>query len=395
MLTEMALKSAKPKEKAYRLWDERGLYIEVTPSGGKLWRFKYRFADKEKRLALGKYPEVTLKEARDRREAARKLLANEIDPSAYKKEAQAQLDLQSRNTFEAVAREWVEKQRPNWADNHTTTVVTRLEKNVFPWLGKQAIADITAPEVLAVLRKIEGRGAIETAQRVKGICSQVFRYAIATSRAERDPCADLRGALASAKPQHLAATTDPKRLGQILNLIDTYYGSIAVRCALKLAPVVFVRPGELRAMKWAEVDFEAKEWRYFVTKTHQQHIVPLSRQAIAILEEMKPVTGGGELVFEGERPGRQLSNNTLNAALRSISISQTEQTIHGFRATARTMLDEVLGFKIELIEHQLAHHVKDPLGRAYNRTKHLEQRRDMMQRWADYLDELRDAAQKG
>jgi integrase len=389
MLTEVHLKSAKPKEKTYRLWDERGLYLEVTPSGSKLWRFKYRFANKEKRLALGKYPEVSLKESRERREAARKLLADNIDPSAHKKETRTQLELQSRNTFEAVAKEWFKQQAPNWADSHAQTVITRLEKNVFPWLGKRLIADITAPEVLTILRRIQGRGATETAHRVKGICSQVFRYAIATSRAERDPCGDLRGALATTKPNHLAAVTDPKRLGQILNLIDTYYGGIAVRCALKLVPLVFVRPGELREMKWADVDFKAGEWRYLVTKTQQQHIVPLSRQAISILEEIRPVTQGSTLVFEGERPGRSMSNNTLNAALRSLGISKEEQSGHGFRATARTLLDEVLGFKIELIEHQLAHHVKDPLGRAYNRTQHLEERRVMMQRWADYLDELR------
>jgi integrase len=392
MLTEVALKNAKPREKAYRLYDEHSMYAEVATSGSKLWRLKYRFDGKEKRLPLGKYPQVSLKEARERRDAARKLLDGGIDPSAHRKEIEAKQALQNSNTFEIVAREYIAKQAPNRYAGYAAKAVRLLEINVFPWLGKRAIADITAPDVLAVLRPIEGRGKLETVKRVKMLCSQVFRYAIATSRAERDPCPDLRGALQSPKKKHFAAVTEPKKLGEMLNLIDAYYGGIAARCALRFTPLVFVRPGELRAMKWADVDFEAKEWRYFVTKTQQEHIVPLSRQAIAILEEINPVTGRGELVFAGARPGRPMSDNTLNAALKSLGIDKEEQSGHGFRATARTLLDEVLGFKVELIEHQLAHHVKDPLGRAYNRTKHLEQRREMMQRWADYLDELRTAA---
>ncbi len=389
MLTKVAIKNAKPTGKAVRLWDEKGLYLEVSPAGGKLWRLKYRFDGKEKRLGFGKYPDVGLKEARKRRDEARELLSSGIDPSAHKQATKTGLAVQNQNSFEVAAREWFEKQKTKWAASHAKTVIDRLEKDVFPWLGKRPISQITAPEVLKVLRRVEERGAIETAHREKQIISQVFRYAIATSRADRDPCGDLRGALAPVKNGHFAATTDPKRLGELLKAMDGYQGGLVVRSALRLAPLVFVRPGELRRMRWADVDFAAKEWRYLVTKTQTQHIVPLSSQAIAILEELHPLTQSSEWVFTGRTPARPLSDNGVLTALRTLGIPKEEQSGHGFRATARTLLDEVLGYRPELIEHQLAHEVRDPLGRAYNRTKHLEERRKMVQHWADYLDELK------
>lgn len=390
MLTETQIKNAKPGEKAKRLWDERGMYLEVTPAGGRLWRFKYRIDGKEKRIGLGRYPEVGLKDARERREEARKLLANGVDPSLQRQAVKAAAVLKATNTFEAVAREWFLRFSPNWAESHSKTVLRRLEKDIFPWMGDRAIAEVTAPELLAVIRQVEGRGALETAHRELNICGQIFRYAIATGRAERDPSRDLQGALRPVKTNHLAAVTDPKRLGQILHMIDGYQGGLVVRCAVRLAPLVFVRPGELRKAQWADIDLEKSEWRFQVSKTKADHIVPLSRQAVEILRELHPLTGFKQYVFPNPRsPLRPMSENAVLAALRYLGIEKDEMTGHGWRATARTLLDEVLGFRPELIEHQLAHAVKDPLGRAYNRTAHLEQRQEMMQRWADYLDQLR------
>jgi integrase len=361
MLTEVTIKNAKPPGKAIRLWDAKGLYLEVSPVGGKLWRLKYRFSGKEKRLSLGKYPEVSLKEARKRRDDAREVLANGTDPSSHKQAIKAGLATQSRNSFEVVAREWFDKRVGGWSKTHSKTVIDRLEKDVFPWIGKHPISLITTPEVLKVLHRVEERGAVETAHREKGIISQVFCYAIATSRAERDPCGDLKGALKPVKNGHFAATVDPKRLGEMLTAMDGYHGTLVVRSALRLAPLVFVRPGELRRMRWAEVNFEIKEWRYLVTKTEKQHIVPLSRQAISILEELYPLTQGSEWVFTGRKSARPMSDNGVLMALRTLGIPEEEQSGHGFRATARTLLDEVLGYRPELIEHQLAHDVRDPL----------------------------------
>lgn len=390
MLTETQIKHAKSGEKAKRIWDEKGLYLEVSPAGGKLWRFKYRVDGREKRIGLGKYPDVGLRDARERRDDARKLLANGVDPSLQRQATKAAAGLRATNTFEAVAREWYLRYSPNWAASHSKTVLRRLEKDVFPWMGDRAISEITAPELLAVIRQVEGRGALETAHRELNICGQVFRYAVATDRAERDPSRDLQGALPPVKTQHLAAVTDPKRLGEVLRMISGYQGGLVVSCALRLAPLVFVRPGELRSAQWADVDLEKAEWRYLVSKTKSDHIVPLSRQAVGILWELHPLTGQKQYVFPNPRsPLRPMSENAVLAGLRSLGIEKEEMTGHGWRATARTLLDEVLGFRPELIEHQLAHVVKDPLGRAYNRTAHLEQRREMMQVWADYLDQLK------
>lgn len=392
-LTDTAVRNAKPGEKTTKLFDERGLYLEVSPSGGKWWRLKYRFDGKEKRLSLGVYPDVSLKDARERRDAARKLLANGIDPSENRKAQKSARADRAANSFEVVAREWFAKYSPTWAKDHGNRIIRRFERDIFPWIGDRPVAEITAPELLTAVRRIEDRGALETAHRALANCGQVLRYAIATGRAERDPSGDLRGALPPVKGQHFAATTEPKRVGEILRAIDGYHGSLTVRCALRLAPLVFVRPGELRKAEWADVDLDTAEWRYTVTKTNTPHIVPLSRQALAILRELHPLTGRGQFVFPGARGnGRPMSDNAILAAMRRMGIGKEEMSGHGFRAVARTILDEVLGIRADYIEHQLAHAVRDPNGRAYNRTAHLPERRQMMQQWADYLDTLKAGA---
>lgn len=390
-LKDTKIRNAKPGKKPIKLFDERGLYLEISPTGGKWWRLKYRFDGKEKRLSLGVYPDVSLKDARDRRDAARKLLASGIDPSENRKAQKAAKRDRAANSFEVVAREWYAKHAPNWVEHHGDRIIRRLERDIFPWIGGRPIAEITAPELLAVVRRIESRGALETAHRALGNCGQVFRYAVATGRAMRDPSGDLRGALPPAKSEHFAATTEPKRVAEILRAMEGYEGTLTVRCALRLAPLVFVRPGELRKAEWADIDLEAAEWRYIVTKTNTPHIVPLSRQAVNILRELQPLTGSGRFVFPGARGnGRPMSDNAILAAMRRMGITKDEMSGHGFRAVARTILDEVLGVRPDYIEHQLAHAVRDPNGRAYNRTAHLSGRRRMMQQWADYLDSMKD-----
>lgn len=393
-LTDTTIRNAKPLERPIKLFDERGLYLEVSPSGGKWWRLKYRFNGKEKRLSLGVYPDVSLKDARDRRDASRKLLANGIDPSENRKVMKsARADL-AANSFEVLAREWFAKFSVTWAANHSDRIIRRFERDIFPWIGTRPITEVTAPELLTVVRRIESRGALETAHRALGNCGQVFRYAAATGRADRDPSNDLRGALPPAKGEHFAATTEPKRVAEILRAMDGYEGTLTVRCALRLALLVFVRPGELRKAEWTKIDLDAQEWRYTVSKTNTPRIVPLSRQAIAILRELQPLTGRGRFVFPGARSnGRPMSDNAILAAMRRMSIGKDEMSGHGFRAVARTILDEVLGVRPDYIEHQLAHAVRDPNGRAYNRTAHLPERRKMMQQWADYLDKLKAGAE--
>jgi integrase len=395
-LTDTKVRNAKPTEKSTKLYDGRGLYLEVSPSGGKWWRFKYRFGGKEKRLSLGVYPDVKLGEARNRREDARGLLASDIDPSVHRKAHKSALAERSANSFEVVAREWYANREASWAPGHGKRILRRFERDIFPWIGGQPIAGVTARELLPVLRRIESRGALETAHRALGDCGQVFRYGVATGRCERDPTGDLRGALAPAKGEHFAATTDPERLSAILRAIGGYQGTLTVRCALRLAPLVFVRPGELRKAEWADIDLDAKEWRYTVTKTNSPHIVPLSRQAIEILRELHPLTGQGRFAFPGARTSsRPMSDNAILAAMRRMNIGKEEMTGHGFRAVARTILDEVLNVRPDFIEHQLAHAVRDPNGRAYNRTAHLPERRKMMQKWADYLDNLKHFEDRG
>ena len=390
-LTSLAVKQAQPAGKTKRLYDERGLYLEISPAGGKWWRLKYRFAGKEKRLSLGVYPDISLKEARAARDEARRLIAQGVDPSARRKEIRRQRVVDAENSFEVVAREWFQKQAPIWSDIHQKNVISKLEKNIFPYLGHNTVAAVSAPNLLRVLRKIEERGAIETAHRTLSICGQVFRYAIATARAERDVAADLKGALPPVKRKHLPAIVDPERLGALLLEIDGYSGTLPVQCALKLAPLVFLRPGELRKAKWSDINLDDATWSFIVRKTMTPLIIPLARQSVEILRELEPVSGRHEYVFpNGRSPTRPMSENAVLAALRRLGIPKDEMCGHGFRATARTILDEQLGFRPELIEHQLAHKVRDPLGRAYNRTQFLEQRQNMMQVWADYLDDLRD-----
>lgn len=392
-LTALQVKNVKPANKTQRLFDGGGLYLEVSPKGGKWWRLKYRYAGKEKRISLGVYPGVTLKEARDRRYQARKLLETFIDPSEHRQSIQERILVSAANTFEVIAREWFVQHEPTWARSHSSKIIRRLEKNIFPWIGRKPIDRITPPQLLEVVRRIERRGVLETAHRALATCGQVFRYAVATGRAERDVTADLRGALPPIKRKHFAAVTEPDNVATLLRLLHGYSGSVVVRCALQIAPLLFVRPGELRQAKWQDIDLEAAEWRFVVSKTDTPHIVPLARQALEILREIEPLTGEGTYVFpsaRNTRGDRAMSDNAILAAMRGMDIGKDEMCGHGFRAMARTMLDEVLGYRPDLIEHQLAHQVRDPNGRAYNRTKHLSERREMMQAWADYLDRLRE-----
>ena len=393
-LTDTAIKNARPGDKTKKLYDSGGLYLELSPRGGKWWRFKYRFGGKEKRLSMGIYPDVSLKDARDRRDDARKLVANAVDPAEHRKAEKATNTEQAANSFEVIAREWFSKHSTNWVSSHADRIIRRLERDIFPWIGGKPVATLTPPQLLETIRRIEERGALETAHRALANCGQVFRYAVATGRAERDPSGDLRGALPPVKGTHFASVTDPKKVGEILRAIDGYEGTLIVRCALRLAPLVFVRPGELRHAEWADIDLDTAEWRYTVTKTDTQHIVPLSFQAVKILQELQPFTGRGRYVFHSARSAtRPMSDNAILAAMRNLGISKEDMTGHGFRAMARTILDEELGFRPDYIEHQLAHAVRDPNGRAYNRTVHLEERRKMMQEWANYLDKLKAGAE--
>lgn len=391
-LTDSAVRNARPSGRPRRLFDDRGLYLEISPAGGKWWRFKYRVDGKEKRLSLGVYPDVSLKKAREKRDAARQLVSDGVDPSSHRKAQKAARVARAANSFEVVAREWHQKQKEGWVAKHADRVLARLEKDVFPWIGTRPVADVTPPELLSAVRRVEARGAVETAHRVLTICGQVFRYAIATGRASSDPSRDLRGALAPVKPTHLAAVTEPKQVAALLTAINGYQGTLVVACALKLAPLVFVRPGELRQARWEDIDLDAAEWRFVASKTKASHIVPLATQAVAILRELHALTGGGIYVFPSARSAkRPMSDNAVLAALRRLGIPKEEMSGHGFRAMARTVLDEILGFRADLIEHQLAHAVRDPNGRAYNRATFLAERREMMQKWADYLDALRRA----
>jgi len=394
-LTDAKLRNVKPGDKQTKHFDGDGLYLLVTPAGGKGWRFKYRFGGKEKLLSFGTYPEISLGEARQRREEARQQVAKGIDPSEVRKAQKAANAESAANSFEVVAREWIGKQRNAWSPANVTVVTRSLETNVFPWVGKRPIAELKAPELLKVLRRMEERGILESAHRARTICGQVFRYAIATGRAERDIAADLRGALASPKKKHLAAITDPTKAAELLRAIDGYEGSLIVKSALRLAPLVFVRPGELRKAEWSEIDLDAAEWNIPAEKMKmkQPHLVPLSNQAVEILRELHPLTGGSRYVFHCTRSvTRPMSDMALSAAIRRLGYEQGEMTPHGFRAMARTILDEVLQFRPDFIEHQLAHAVRDPNGRAYNRTAHLAERRKMMQGWADYLDGIKVGA---
>jgi len=380
--------------KSYKVTDERGLYLEVTPKGGKRWRFKYRFGGKEKLLSLGLYPDVSLKQARERREDHRKHVANGIDPS-YLRKAEKQ-STGDHNSFEAVAREWHSKFSATWSESHSSRTIIRLEQNVFPWLGNKNINEITAPELLTALRRVESRGALETAHRVNQICGQVFRYGIATGRAERDPAADLKGALPPTKVKHHPSITEPVKVGALMRAIQDFTGTIVTATALKLSPLVFVRPGELRQAEWSEINLENAEWRIPPEKMKMRvvHIVPLSSQAINVLKDIQPLTGRDKYVFPSNRTNtRPMSDNTVNAALRRMGYTKDEMTAHGFRSMASTILNEQ-GWNRDAIERQLAHGEKDGVRAAYNYAQHLPERKKMMQSWADYLDDLASDSSK-
>lgn len=392
-LSATTVKQAKPKEKDYKLTDERGLFLLVKTNGSKYWRQKYRFGGKEKLIAHGVYPDISLARARELRDEARTQIANGTDPNAVKRAQKWNMGVDGANSFRTVATEWFQTRMCDKSKSHQDRTWRALEKDLFPTLGNQPISGITAPELLYTLRKIESRGAIETAHRAKQTAGQIFRYAIVTGRAERDPSADLKEALKSPKTTHLAAITEPKEVGKLLRAIDNYRGTPTVMTALKLSPLLFCRPGELRNMEWQEINWEEERWELPAEKMKmkQPHIVPLSRQALGILKELQPLTGRGRYVFPSPRgASRPLSENGVRTALRSMGYDNETMTPHGFRAMARTLLDEVLEFRIEWIEQQLAHAVKDANGRAYNRTKHLVQRKEMMQVWADYLDVLKE-----
>lgn len=391
-LLDVTIRNAKPKTKPYKLIDAGGLYVQVTPAGGKLWRWKYRYNKKERLASFGKYPRVSLAEARAKHQMLRDRLAAGEDPAEHLRQEKETQQGIAQNTFELVAREWHKKNLDTWTEQYAGQIMRRLEADIFSQIGDAPISELKPMHMLTALQKIEDRGARETAHRIKQTCGQILRYAVATGRAERDIVADLRGALAPVKKGHHAALTDPGDVAGLMRAIDGYDGSFVVKCALRLLPLVFVRPGELQKMEWAEVDLEQKQWCIpsEKMKMRQPHMVPLSLQALAILKEIKPLTGSGKYVFPCQRSNvRPMSNMALLAALRRIGYSKEQMTPHGFRAMARTLLDEVLQIRPDFIEHQLAHAVRDPNGRAYNRTAHLKERHKMMQAWADYLDGLK------
>lgn len=398
-LSATEVEKAKPGDKPVHLFDGGGLYLQVMPNGGKWWRLKYRFHGKGGLLSLGTYPAVSLADARRRREEVRKQIASGINPAIDRKAIKAAQEEAEANSFEAIAREWHKHMIGNekWTAEHAKTILNRLEQDIFPWIGRKPIMAVTAKEIKSILDRIRSRGVVETARRALTIMGQVYRYAIMTDKAEYDISAGFRGYLPSISKtrKHMASVTDPKELVPLLRAIDTYQGGFVSQCALRLLPLLFVRPGELRHMEWAEIDFETGEWNIPAPKMKMKadHLVPLSRQAVEILKEIQPLTCNSKYVFPSTRSfDRCMSDNTINACFRRMGFDGETITGHGFRATARTILDEVLHQRVDFIEHQLAHAVKDPNGRAYNRTAHLVERRKMMQLWADYLDGLKAGA---
>ena len=396
-LSDTAIRATKPGPKPMKLSDGGALYLLIRPDGSRWWRWDYRRPGNGKRntLSLGTYPDTGLKAARERRDDARRSLASGTDPGELRKSKKAEQTEKATNSFESVAREWFASRL--WVESYRVKVLSWLEKDMFPWIGSQPISEITAPQVLACLRRVEERGAHESAHRILQNCSQIFRYAIATGRAVRDVASDLRGALAPSPEQHRAAMTDPAAVAGLLRAIDGYQGSIVTKSALQLAPLTFVRPGELRNAEWSEIDLDAAQWNIPAAKMkmREAHLVPLSSQALRILSVLQPLTGDGRYVFPSARGrGKPMSDNAVLAALRRMGFEKHEMSGHGFRAMARTILDEVLNVRPDFIEHQLAHAVRDPNGRAYNRTAHLSERKSMMQRWADYLDALKSTGKQ-
>lgn len=395
-LTDIQLRNIKPLEKDFTLTDGYGLSILISSQGGKWWRFRYRHLGKAKVMSLGTYPEISLAQARSKRDDARALVANGVDPSQDRKEQKQKARLESLNTFEAIAEEWHSLHNKSKSERHQQRVKRWLEFYLYPSLGKRSVSSITAPMVLETTAVLQKQGKLETAHRIIQTAGQVFRYAIQKGFATYNPAPDLKGALPPPVVKNMAAFIEPKDVAKLLRNIDGYEGTLTVQCALKLAPLLFQRIGELRHMKWSDLDFENNEWRYLVSKTKTQHIVPLSRQAVAIIESMRPYSGHGigDFVFPGGRTHeRPMSENAINAALRSMGYdTQHEITGHGFRAIAQTLGEQELGLDPKHIERQLAHSVANPLGTAYERAQFLKDRKIMMQKWADYLDELKAGA---
>jgi integrase len=393
MLTDTRVRQAKPRNRPVKLTDSGGLHLLIQPTGGKLWRQSYRFGGKQKTLALGVYPTVGLKAAREQREAAKQLLAKGVDPSEQRKRVKQTAVYASANTFRAVAEELIAKHEREGLAEATLVKRRWLAEFAYPALGARPVSEIEAPEILAVLRAIEERQRYESAKRLRALCGMVFRYAIATGRAKRDPAADLRGALTSPKVTHRAAIIDPKKIGELLRAIDGYDGFGPTRAALQLLALTFVRPGELRHAEWSEFDMQAAIWRIPAAKMKMktEHRVPLSRQAIAVIERVRAMTGYAKWLFPATHTSlRPMSENTLNAALRRLSYAKGEMTAHGFRTMASTRLNEMQQFSPDAIERQLAHQDGDAIRRAYNSAQYWPERVTMMQRWADYLDGLRN-----
>jgi integrase len=389
-LTGIKVSEAKPSDRERKLSDGGGLYLLIKPNGTKTWRYKYRFNGKELTLALGLYPEVSLKQARQRHKAARELLASGVDPNQDKRDQKLAAELAAGNTFGMVAQEWVEVKLSGLTEATIERNTSVLNLHLLPHLGHRPVGEITSPELLSVLRRVEATGAIETPRRAKSIAGQVFRYGIAIGRCERDPSADIRDALKPTQSTHYGALVKPDEVGRLMLAIDDYHGSMVVRCALLMSALTFQRPGNVRSMEWDEI--EGDEWRIpkEKSKTREPIIVPLSKQAMKVLEEIAPLSGHGRYVFPSARGGsRQLSDGAVRTALRSMGYDRSQMTAHGFRAMARTLLDEALNQRVEWIEMQLGHRVADVHGRAYNRTQFLPERAKMMQRWANYLDTVR------
>lgn len=389
-LTDIQIRNARPEAKQYKLSAGKGLYLIVAPNGGKWWRVRYRFDGKQKELSAGTYPDVTLKAASIKRDDIRRMVADGLDPLYERKIDKLSKRSNSENSFEAVTREWHQKLKANWSKDHAERTLTRFEKDVFPWIGSREANQINAPELLAVLRRVESRGALDTAHRIHQQTSQVFRYAIATGRAERDPASDLKGALPPVRVKHHSSITEPQQVGGLMRSLQNYSGSFVTGCALRLAPLVFVRPGELRQAEWKEFDLDNAEWRIPGDKMKMGvlHIIPLSKQALAILNDLKPLTGSGKYLFPSNRTKtRPMSDNTLNAALRRLGYTKEEMTAHGFRSMASTILNEQ-GWNTDAIERQLAHSEKNGVRAAYNYAEYLPERKRMMQSWSDYLDGL-------
>lgn len=393
-LTDTAIRKAKPTDKTQRLFDGGGLYLEISPAGGKWWRWKYRFGGKEKRLSFGTYPDTSLADARERRNAARKLLAAGIDSGEHRKAVKAAGDAAAANSFEVVAREWFAKQKAKWADSHADKVIRRLERDIFPWMGKRPVSEITATELLKHLERIEQRSAIESAHRALQTCGQIFRYAVRTGRVGGDPTGALKGALTPWRPMPFAAATTRAEATIVLRKVGNCASRPVVRSALQLSPLIFTRPGELARMKWAELDLDAGQWRYFVTKTNRWHIAALPTQAVEILRDLQPLTGHGEYVFQGGRdPRKHMSANAILVAARRSGIEKDESTIHGFRHMASTLLNEMGRWNPDAIEAALTHKMPGVRG-VYNQAQYLDERRKMMQAWADCIDALRAGDQK-